>query len=71
MESRLKDMSKPDPNHDDIDILFELQENGFLEISISDGDLFVGLTEKVIQIAHLARRHKIDGGQYNEFSYVG
>ena len=66
--TRLKNGNRPDPNHDDVDTLFELQEHGFLEVSFADNTLSIAITEKGIRTAHLARRHKIGGGQYNQFS---
>ena len=58
---------KPDPMHDELDALEYLEDAGYLENIGTDLNPFIKLSDKGWQIAHELRRHKANGGNYNNF----
>ena len=65
--TRLPDLSKPDPSHDDIDVLDDLEREGFLKNNFTILNPRIELTEKGKEICSKIRAHKMAGGTFNTF----
>ena len=59
----------PDPNHDDLECLEDLEREGFTK-TLSFVNLFIALTDKGIKTVAQIRAHKRNGGQFNTFAPV-
>ena len=64
--TRIKGGGIPDPDHDDIDCLDDLEEVGLLEQGTMVNPV-VKLTEKGMEVAAKLRQHKANGGQFGTF----
>jgi hypothetical protein len=58
-----------DPKHDDIDVLDELEESGFVKNHFTDMNPIVSLTKKGYEACNRIRKHKAEGGQFAQFIY--
>lgn len=65
--TRQQNGSKPDRTHDDIDVMDDLKEQGYLEYKYACGKFTVTMSEEGNKVCGLVRAHKTAGGQYNEF----
>jgi len=65
--TRTKDGKIPDPTHDDIDCLDDLEREGLIEWIGTLINPAVKLTDKGKVVAAALRRHKADGGQFSTF----
>jgi len=66
--TRAKNGSIPDPEHDDIDCLEDLEREGFIEFGTL-ANLTVKLTDEGKVVAAALRSHKADGGQFSTFEW--
>lgn len=64
--TRFKNGKKPDPTHDDVDILDDLQREGFLTYKVTC-EWVVSLTDKGTETSAQMRHHKSSGGVFNTF----
>jgi len=62
-----KDGNIPDPSHDDIDCLDELEAEGLIEQIGTLLNPVVRLTEKGMEVATKLRQHKMNGGQFSTY----
>ena len=65
--TRLKGGLIPDPSHDDIDCLDDLESNGLIEQIGTLINPVVRITDKGAKMASLLRIHKSKGGQFSTF----
>lgn len=67
--TKFKDGEILDPTHDDIDILDELENEGFVKNHFTDMNPIVSLTEKGYETCARIRKHKAHGGSFSKFKY--
>lgn len=65
--TRAKDGTIPDPQHDDLDCLDDMERAGLLE-SVASLSPRYQLTDKGFYLAAMVRKHKTKGGTYATFS---
>lgn len=65
--TRLQNGKKPDPAHDDIDVMDDLKREGFLEYKSSCRNFVVTLTDRGNEVCAEVRQHKSAGKNFNEF----
>ncbi len=65
--TRVKNGSIPDPDHDDLDCLDDLEDAGLIEQIGTMINPTIRLTERGFAIAGSLRRHKANGGQFATF----
>ena len=65
--TRVKDGGVPEPSHDDIDCLDDLENAGLLEWVGTLVNPAVVLTKRGMEVAAELRQHKADGGQFAAF----
>lgn len=67
--TRVKEGNVPNPDHDDIDCLDDLEDAGLLEQIGTMSNPVVRLTDKGYKVAALLRKHKSNGGQFGTFKF--
>ena len=65
--TRVKCGTIPDPNHDDIDCLNDLEKAGYVNNLFTDLNPIVQMTDKGFKIAEKVNKHKANGGQFATF----
>lgn len=65
--TRQKDGNIPDGSHDDIDVMEELQKEGFCKNEFTNLNPLVTLTKKGWETCAKIREHKGNGGVFNNF----
>ena len=66
-----KDNQKLDPGHDDIDVMNELEAEGFCKNTFTDMNPVIQLTELGWGTCNKIRQHKGKGGYFSNFKYQG
>lgn len=67
--TKLRDGSIPNPDHDDLDVLEELEAAGLVVNIATNLNPCVTITPTGFQVAHLIRLHGAAGGRYSTFEW--
>jgi hypothetical protein len=67
--TRMRDGSVPDPQHDDLDVLADLEKAGFIKCVGTDINPVIQMTPKGQKVVALLRQFKSTGGRFNDFQY--
>lgn len=67
--TKITDGSIPDPNHDDIDCLNDLENSGLVINKFTDLNPIVELTKFGFTISEKLNRHLAEGGTFSNFKY--
>ncbi len=66
--TKMKDGNIPDTQHDDIDIMNDLEEAGFVKNIFTEINPIIEMTEKGREVVGKIREHKSNGGMFGNFN---